>query len=130
MLAIILLSSGLLFIAVGIQAIKNDLNCNTEIKAIFINSKKVYIGHGRSKYAPVFRYNYGGQQYENAAVQFYSQKYVDSVYQQGKEYVIYINIEKPQIIKETKKRVLAPFVIILIGVWFFMVGAYGIIASF
>ena len=53
-----------------------------------------------------------------------------TVYQQGKEYVIYINIEKPQIIKETKKRVLAPFVIILIGVWFFMVGAYGIVASF
>ena len=124
MFAIISFSVGVLLIILGIQKEKIVSKCNTEIKAVCIGSKSIYYGHGISKYSPVFRYNYGGQQYERSSFQHFSKKYVDSVYQQGQEYSIYINPDKPLVFKVIQKKEFFVLVTILTGIYLILASMF------
>ena len=124
MFAIIAFGVGVLLIILGVQEKKIASNCNTEVKAVYIGSEEVYLGHGISKYSPAFRYNYGGQQYERSSFQHFSKKYVESVYQQGKEYSIYINPDKPLVFKVIQKKEFFVLVTILVGIYFILVSIF------
>ena len=107
---------GILLIGFGIWTVKMACSCNIEIQAVYLSSTKVSIGRGQFKYAPVFQYEYGGQQYEEQTFQYCSKEYVDSSYLEGEKYKIYICSKNPKQFRVIKKVDFSYIAIILIGI--------------
>ena len=75
--------------------------CNTEIEAIYVKSNAYWSVHV-TQYAPVFKYNFNGIEYERQTFQAVPKKYIKDLVV-GEKYNILINEKKPTIFILRKK---------------------------
>ena len=96
------------------------LKCNKKIKATFIKCKKY--GYGLcSRYAPIFKYDIDGKEYEFQTFQAFKKKYVKD-YINGEKYDILIWKDKPGTFIISKKVFCNEIIILIMGVLFFIAG--------
>ena len=94
--------------------------CNTEIEAIYIKSNDYWSVHV-TQYAPVFKYNFNGKEYECQTFQTVPKKYIKDLVV-GEKYNILINEKKPTIFILRKKVKTGEIIILLIGIFFIIAG--------
>ena len=94
--------------------------CNTEIEAIYIKSNDYWSVHV-TQYAPVFKYNFNGIEYERQTFQAVPKKYIKDLVV-GEKYNILINEKKPTIFILRKKVKTGEIIILLMGIFFIIAG--------
>lgn len=101
-LAAFLLSIGFLCIWVYVYSIIQDKSCTYKIEAVYIDYNR-YTSKGISCYSPVFDYDYEGVHYSRQTIESYSFKKLNKLFEQGRQYYIFINPSMPECCITTKK---------------------------
>lgn len=106
--------------------------CNREITGVYsrVNEYKSYGGNGTSttKYAPVFRYHFEGNAYEQQTFQCFSGKYIAKNFVAGENYPIFINERKPERFVVHKRVEFRNIFMCLTGFFFMILGELGFLA--
>jgi hypothetical protein len=114
-IAIMLLGFGVFLLLLARQTAVRAKRCNFEIQAKCIGYREIVRSKGQRSYAPQFAYRYQGTDYNEYSIQTYSRKDLDKMFQQHKQYTIYINPNCPQ--KCIDQRVQADGCVIWVYVW-------------
>lgn len=124
----VLLSVGILCIFAFGVAVYRLSNCNTQIWGTYVSSQK-YAGHrGFHHYAPIFRYNFGGVEYERQTNETYSLKKLNRKFSYGQMYPIWINENAPESFI-TKKRIQAGHVMTLLAGILVLVSYFAVVIN-
>lgn len=92
----VLLSVGILCVAAFFFALYRLLNCNTQIWGTYV-TYQIYTGSkGYRSYFPIFRYNFGGVEYQKQTHESYSLKKINKRFAYGQIYPIWINENAPE----------------------------------
>ena len=95
-IAIILSDIGVFLLLLARQTAVRVKKCNFEIQAKCIGYREIVRSKGRRSYAPQFEYRYQGTDYREYSIRTYSRKDLDKMFQQHKQYTIYINPDCPK----------------------------------
>lgn len=98
--------------------------CNTEIEAIYIKSNDYWSVHV-TQYAPVFKYNFNGVEYEKQTFQAFPKKHIKDLVV-GEKYNILIDERKPTRFVINKKVKNGEIVILLTGIFLTVAGIISI----
>ncbi len=107
---------GFFLLTVGIWAVYTTVSCKKEIVGIYIKSNAYRSAKAQSSYAPVFRYIVAGQAYEQQSLQSFSREYVQTNFECGKEYSIFVKEKNPRRFVIRQKVQISHILIILCGV--------------
>ncbi|MBQ2937845.1 MAG: hypothetical protein IJE05_03060 [Clostridia bacterium] len=101
------------------------LKCYKEIEAIYVKSNAYSSGTGGhglvTQYAPVFKYNFNGKEYEKQTFQTFSKKYIKNLIV-GEKYNILIDERKPSRFVINKKSRNDEILILLMGIFLIIAG--------
>ena len=89
-------AGGIFLLLLARQTAIRVKKCNFEIQAKCIGYREIVRSKGRRSYAPQFEYRYQGMDYREYSIRTYSRKDLDKMFQQHKQYTIYINPDCPQ----------------------------------
>ena len=100
----------------------SKLKCTKKINATYLKFN-IYNHHGMfsSKYIPVFKYNFKGNEYENQAQQSFPKKFTKN-FVVGEKYTILINEKNPKKFIINKKLKIDEMLILLIGLFLLLSG--------
>ena len=112
---------GLLIIA-GIHSCWKRCICKTPVEAVYIGMKSYSGGHGVVQYTPIFRFKFQGVEYKGESGEAFSLRKIDSLYQEGGCYTIYIDEHLPNRFITIQHIRLGDVCMILGGLLFVIVG--------
>lgn len=107
----------------------SKLKCTKKIDATYLKFN-IYNHHGMfsSKYIPVFKYNFKGNEYENQAQQSFSKKSTKN-FIVGEKYTILINEKNPQKFIINRKIKIDEILMLLIGLFLLFIGILSLLIS-
>ena len=124
-IAIMLSGFGMFLLLLARQTAVRTKKCNFEIQAKCIGYREIVRSKGQRSYAPQFAYRYQGTDYNEYSIRTYSRKDLDKMFQQHKQYTIYINPNCPK--KCIDQLAKADGGVILVYVWGAMLILLGIV---
>lgn len=101
----------------------SKLRCNRKIEATYLKYNSYTSNGGRgwvTNYAPVFRYNFNGEEYTNQSLQLLSKNKIQE-FIAGNNYTIIINEKKPSRFILYKKIEFTEILMLLMGIFFLLV---------
>ena len=102
--------------------------CRRKIEAAYLKYNSYTSNGGRgwvTNYAPVFRYNFNGEEYTNQSLQLLSKNEIQE-FIAGNSYTIIINEKKPSRFILYKKIEFTEILMLLMGIFFLLVVALSI----
>jgi len=102
--------------------------CRRKIEATYLKYNSYTSNGGRgwvTNYAPVFRYNFNGEEYTNQSLQLLSKNEIQE-FIAGNSYTIIINEKKPSRFILYKKIEFTEILMLLMGIFFLLVVALSI----
>lgn len=108
---------GILCLWIGMRRWKERLSCKEKIEGVFLSCD--VLGFGNHIYTSAkFEYTYNGRKIKQYAMERLSQKKRKS-FQEGKTYPLYVNPQKPKVVRCTKKTFyLEDFFLVILGIFF------------
>lgn len=117
----LMLSAALLCILLFIYAWYQVCSCKTPVTAVYLHYNEYSGGRGQCSYAPVFRYTYGGREYERQTYEAYSRRKIEKLFTPGETYQILINEKSPMNCVSCKRVASSNYVICLMGIIFLII---------
>lgn len=117
----LMLSAALLCILLFIYACYQVCSCKTPVTAVYLHYNEYSGGRGQRSYAPVFRYTYGGREYERQTYEAYSRRKIEKLFTPGETYQILINEKSPMNCVSCKRVASSNYVICLMGIIFLII---------
>lgn len=117
----LMLSAALLCILLFIYAWYQVCSCKTPVTAVYLHYNEYSGGRGQRSYAPVFRYTYGGREYERQTYEAYSHRKIEKLFTPGETYQILINEKSPMNCVSCKRVASSNYVICLMGIIFLII---------
>ena len=107
----------------------SKLKCTKKIDATYLKFN-IYNHHGMfsSKYIPVFKYKFNGNEYENQAQQSFSKKSTKN-FLVGEKYTILINEKNPRKFIINRRIKIDEILMLLIGLFLLFIGILSLLIS-
>lgn len=117
----VLLSVGILCVVAFFFALYRLLKCKTQIWGTYVTYQIHRGNKGYRSYFPVFRYNFGGKEYQRQTHESYSLKKINKKFAYGQLYPIWINENAPEAFITKKSLPAANIVALFAGIMMLMI---------
>lgn len=116
---------GIIFAAGGLyMGIIKKLQCNVKISAVYTGAQ-AYTVKGHTTYTPAFSFKYKGNSYSNTSGESFSKRKIESRFQVGSSYDIFINPENPNSLCVSRKLEGSWILVIMLGALFIWIPFLG-----